>query len=145
MKIRLILASLLCAVTFASGLRAADEPKTPLGEQMEKINAANRKLGRGAVNDASKNEASLAAVAEMKAAFTEALKYDPKNTADLPAADRAKHVEGYKAEVKKVIAELDKLAAALKAGKNEEAATIYAAIGQMQKDDHKIYKAPVKK
>lgn len=149
MKIRILLATLLCALAAAPGLQAqepkaasadAKEPKTPLEEQMEKMNAAFRKLRGGAVADATKNEASIAAVADLKAAATEALKLEPKTKAEKPAADQAKFVSDYQAKMKEFIGEVDKLAAALRAGNNEEAAKIYATLGDLQKADHKEFR-----
>lgn len=149
MKIRILLATLLCALAAAPGIQAQEpkaapaaekEPKTALEEQMEKMNVAFRKLRGGAVADATKNEASLAAVADLKAAATAALKLEPKTKAEKPAADQAKFVSDYQAKMKEFIGELDKLTAALKAGNNEEAAKLYAAIGDLQKADHKEFR-----
>jgi soluble cytochrome b562 len=151
MKIRLLLATLLCALAAAPGIQAQEpkaapagekEPKTALEEQMEKMNVAFRKLRGGAVADATKNEASLAAVADIKSAATAALKLEPKTKAEKPAADQAKYVSDYQAKMKEFIGELDKLTAALKAGNNEEAAKLYAAIGDLQKADHKEFRKP---
>ena len=107
---------------------------------MEKMQAAFRKLGRGAVADATKNEASLAAIADLKTAATEAMKFEPKTAADKPAAERPAYVAQYQTKMKEFIAELDKLTALLKAGNNEEAAKLYAAIGDLQKQDHKEFR-----
>jgi soluble cytochrome b562 len=151
MKIRILLATLLCALAAAPGIQAQEpkampaagkekEPSTPLEEQMGKMNDAFKKLRGGAVADATKNEASLAAVADIKAAATAALKLEPKTKAEKPAADQAKFVSDYQAKMKEFIGEVDKLAAALKAGNNEEATKIFATIGDLQKADHKEFR-----
>jgi soluble cytochrome b562 len=147
MKIRILFSTLVFALATASSLQAADEPKTPLEEQMTKLQDASRKLGRGGANlaDATKNEASLAAVAEMKAAATEALKLKPKTVAAKPAADQGKSFTDYQEGMKKLIAELDKLSAALKAGKNDEAAKAFTAVTAIQKEGHKEFRAQPKK
>ncbi|MEO7414974.1 MAG: hypothetical protein ABIZ81_16655, partial [Opitutaceae bacterium] len=77
MKIRILVSTLLFAVAAASSIQAADEPKTPIEDQMEKMKGGFSKLGKGAVADATKNEASIAAVAQIKAAATEAMKFKP--------------------------------------------------------------------
>lgn len=153
MKNRILLATLLAAVAIVPAINAqetkaapaaekAKEPQTPLGEQMDKMNAALRKI-RSGVNDATKNDATIVAVGEMRTAAQAAMKLEPKNKAEKP--DAAKYVSEYQARMKEFLAELDKLEASLKAGNNTEAAATFAKIGDMQKASHKEFRAPAKK
>ncbi len=138
MKIRILFCLLTLGLTVAPGLRAQDAKKddqTELGAKMEKISGAFRKL-RGALPDATKNDDSLAQVAIIKENATAALKLKPAKLADVPAADQAKFVADYQAEMNKLLDSINQLEAALKAGKNDDAQKIYQQMGQIQKDGH---------
>lgn len=62
----------------------------------------------------------------------------------IPEADREKFVADYMAKMKDFLAEVQKLEIALQAGKNDEAATILARLGTMQKEGHREFR-PAKK
>jgi hypothetical protein len=147
MKNRLLIASTSIALAFAPLAQAeaakaapkGEEKHTELGDKMEKLNGAYRKLKRQ-VADASKNESSLALIATIKSAAEASLEFKPEITAEKPAADQAKFVESYKTEMKKMIELVGKLEAALKAGKNDEAAKMIADLDAQQKSSHKEFK-----
>lgn len=150
MKIRSLLALVICALAVVPGIQAQDaKPKaaapdheeTELGERMDKMNSAFRKL-RKQIADATKNQDSLAAVATLKAGAEESLKFEPAKKADLPAADQAKFVADFQAKMKATIEEIVKLEDALKANNNEEAGKILAKLGDMQKEGHKEFRRP---
>ena len=143
MKIRILLCSLALALTVSPALRAADGD-TELQGKMQKMSSAFRPL-RAQLADATKNDDSIAKVAAIKENATAALKLTPMKIADMPAADQAKATAAYQEELKKLIASLDKLTAALKAGKNDEAQTIYTEIGGIQKEGHTEFKKAGKK
>lgn len=165
MKIRTLFTSSVLALTLGSvafaqpapggggpgGAPANAAPKTPLEEQMGKINTANMALraGRGGaadVSDASKQAEAIKQVAVIKAAANEALKLVPKYTPPtvVTEADKAKFVSDYQATMKKFIAAVETLETALKAGKTpEEIAPLYAALGQIQSQEgHANFRAP---
>jgi len=147
MKNRLLLISTCIALAFAPLAQAeaakaapkGEEKHTELGEKMEKLNGAYRKLKRQ-IADATKNESSLALIATIKSAAEGSLAFKPEITAEKPAADQAKFVEAYKTEMKKMIELVGKLEAALKAGKNDEAAKLIADLDAQQKSSHKEFK-----
>ncbi len=151
MKIRILLLSLLCAAVTVPGVRAqdgkaksADKEETELGDKMDKMGGAFRKLKRQ-IADASKNEDSLKLVATIKESAAAALKLEPAMKADKPAADQAKFVAAYQAKMKEFNETVAKLEVALKAGKNDEAAKLVDAMGAAQKEGHKEFKRPDKK
>src|SRR4051812_31662234 len=127
MKLRLSLLTALIALGFILGVRAADEPDTELGKKMEKVSGAFRGLRRQ-ITDASKNADSLAKVATMKENLQAGLKLEPAKAADLPAGDQKKFVADYQADMKKMLALIDKLEAALKANNNDEASKLVSQI-----------------
>jgi soluble cytochrome b562 len=147
MKIRVLTVTLLCAFAALLGLQAQDqkkEPETELGKVMDKIRAANSRLNRQ-IDDATKNEDSLAQVKIIKEAGAAALKLDPVLKADKPAADQAKFVADYQKDMKAFLVNVDKLEAALKAGNNAEAKNMLATLKQNQKEGHTQYRKQAKK
>ncbi|MES1166505.1 MAG: cytochrome b562 [Pseudomonadota bacterium] len=144
MKIRTLLCLLTLGLAIVPGLRAEDQD-TELQGKMQKINGAFRKL-RTQVGDATKNDDSLAQVAIIKENATASLALKPMKLADIPEADQAKFIADYQAEMKKLIAAVGQLEDALKAGKNDDAKTIFASLGGIQKEGHTAFKkAPAKK
>jgi cytochrome c556 len=114
--------------------------ETELSKQMEKLNGAFRKLRRQSA-DATKNADSLEQVAILKKYGQEALKFEPYKATEVPADEKAKLIEGYKAKMNDFIAAVGKLEEAFKANNNEEAAKIVQELGAMQKEGHKEYKS----
>lgn len=144
MKIRVLLFSLLCALVAVSTTRAADQKadaddQTELGEHMEKIGGAFRRLGKQ-ISDASKNEDSLQLVNTIHEHALEAAKLQPAKTKDVPEADRTKFLADYNEQMKHFIADIERLQAALKDGKNDEAKTIAAAMKADMDDAHKEFR-----
>ncbi len=151
MKIPVLLLSLLCAVSALPAVHAADRPaagddddQTELGEHMEKMGRAFRKLGKE-VADSTKNEDSLQQVATIHTNAEAALKLQPEKTADLPEDQRAKFVAAYDDKMKSFIGDVEKLEAALKAGKNEEAAALVKTMKKDMDDGHKNFRKKKKK
>ncbi len=143
MKIRLVIASLVCALAAGPFLNAADA-ETELGKKMEKMGGAFRAVRRQ-ITDASKNADSLAKLATIKENAIASAKLEPAMKADKPAADQKKFVADYQAEMKKTIELIGKVEAALKANNNAEAEKLLAAVGDAQKAGHKQFKKADKK
>lgn len=122
----------------------SDEPETELTKHMDKMNGAFRKLRRQ-VADAAKNADSLEQVVILREHAAAAAKLAPAKAEKIPEADRAKFVADYRSRMSETVATIDKLAAALKAGQNEEAAKIIAEIGNQQRSGHKEYRVEKKK
>lgn len=146
MKPRLLLALLSLSLAAAPSLRALpqqpeQEKHTELGDKMEKMNKAWRKLRRQ-VADPAKNADSLALIATMKTALAGADKLRPDKETDLPEAARAKFQADFVAGMKKLATGFDRLEAALKANNNEEAEKIIKDLGDLQKDSHKTFRRP---
>jgi soluble cytochrome b562 len=127
-----------CAITVPA-FAAADED-TPLGKEMEKVSKALKAINRN-IADASAKDANLAKLAEAKAANLAALKYEPAKTKDVPAAEKAKFLSGYKAAMEQVGKDMDALKAALEGGKTEDAKALLEKLNNEKKEGHKKYKA----
>lgn len=146
MKIRLILASLVCASAVITGVQAQPkekEPKTPLAEKMDAIDGAQRAMNRALT--AGNAEEALKQATIIREAAEASAKLEPKNANVVPADQRAKFVADYQAAMKAFIADAQKLEVALKAGKIDEAKTINESLKQAKTDGHKQYKAAPKK
>lgn len=135
--------TLVCSLAFGTGAYAADK-ETELGAKMEKMGGAFRALRRQ-INDASKNEDSLAKLKTIRDMAEASMKLDPAMKADKPAGEQKKFVASYQADMKKFLAKVDATMAALKAGKNDEAAKLCGELGDLQKAGHKQYKKPDEK
>ncbi|MEY4939558.1 MAG: hypothetical protein RIQ93_1293 [Verrucomicrobiota bacterium] len=145
MKIRLIAFTIICAFVAALGLQAQDkEPETELGKKMEKMSGAFRRLSRQ-IKDPSKNEDSLKQIAIIRENSEASAKLEPDLKKEIPAAKQAKFVEDYRAKMKSFLADLGKLEAAIKAGKNAEAESLLATVKQGQKEGHTDFKKDKKK
>ncbi len=144
MKIRILLLSLICAVGVPAALHAADKEETELGNHMDKMNGAMRKLKKQ-VGDAAQNASSLELVATIKKEGAASVKLEPAKKAEIPAGDQAKFVADYQKQMKDFNAKVEALEAALKANNNTEAAKIVDEMGAAQKQGHKAFKKQDKK
>ncbi len=153
MKLKFLLAALVFTAAALPPARAADappsapapaasakKPETELEGRMKKIGGAFRKLRRQA-SDPAKNADSLEQVGIMHENAEAATKLTPAKASTIPEADRAKWVSDYQAKMKEMVGELDKLAAAFKENRNEDAVKIVQSLGAMQKEGHSEYRA----
>ena len=147
MKITLRLLALLLAFPGPIApltLRAEDKPHagsegSDLEDSMSTMNGAFKKLRRQ-VADPAQNEASLALVAKLRKACVEASLLMPEKISHLPAKDQAAAKASYTDKMKELIATVDELSAALKAGKNSEAASVIKDLGLQEEAGHKEFK-----
>ena len=161
MKIRLVLSSVALAIAAAPLVWAQDsmapapdqsqatpaapkkEKKTELEIRMDKIGKAFRKLKKQ-IADPAQNESSLALVAIMEEGARDTLELTPAKAADLPEDQRAKFVDDFHSGIKDLQAGFAKLEAALKAGRNQDAAAIVKDLGALETKDHKVFRRPEK-
>jgi soluble cytochrome b562 len=143
MKIRILFLPLICILAATLGVQAQDKgakaTETELETKMDEINAAYRKLNRQ-ISDATKNADSLKQVGIIKQNAAASAKLEPVKKKEVPAADQAKFVADYQAKMKSFMADVDKLEAALKAGKNEDAAAALKTLKQDQDEGHKQFR-----
>jgi molecular chaperone GrpE (heat shock protein) len=137
----------LCLIALVVSLAApavikADEgghEDTPLGAAMEKMNSPFRKLRRQAA-DPAQNEASLALVEKLAKATKEAAALLPEKISKLPADKQEAAKASYSEKMKELLATIDELGAALKAGKNEDAVKIIEKLRSQQEDGHREFR-----
>ena len=144
MKLRLPHLALLMlfvapAMTRADEAGQKGEQSSELGDSMEKMNGAFRKLRRQ-VTDPAQNESSLALVAKMRSTVVESAKYLPDKISKLPAEAQAEAKASYADKMKELLATTDELAEALKAGKNEQAVKIIEELHLQEEAGHKAFR-----
>jgi soluble cytochrome b562 len=131
------------ATATAAPAAAPEEKKTELEKRMDRMGKAFRKL-RKQVADPSQNASSLELLSTMEAAAKEAIDLTPAKADDVPADQRAKFIEDFKAGIKGMQDEFAKLRDALSAGKNDDAVKIVAEMFNLEKKDHKEFRRPEK-
>ena len=131
--------TLLAAFAITVPAIAGDED-TPLGKEMEKISKALKSVNRD-IADASKKADNVKKVADAKVACAAASKFEPAKTKEVPAAEKAKFLEGFNASMQEMGKELDALKAAVEAGKTDEAKSLIEKLNAGKKEAHKKYKA----
>ncbi len=142
-KLRVLLVTLVCALSFGTGVQAA-EPETEMGKQMDKMSGAFRALRRQAP-DATKNADSLEKIKVIREMALASAKQEPAMKAEIPADKQAQFVEKFRKDMKDFLALVDKAEAAFKANKNEEAVKILGSMADAQKAGHKEFKKKDKK
>jgi soluble cytochrome b562 len=141
---RLLLAVLVCSLPAGAGLRAEEpevkqEELTELGEQMELMSSAFRRLRRQAAEPAY-NESSVELVAVIRTAATAAKALVPAKAAELPETERAPFIAAYRARMDEMIDQLNELLAALRAGENPAAVRQVDALAALQKTGHREFR-----
>ena len=140
MKIRLFLFALVSALALApAGLRAADDDQTELGAKMEKIGGAWRRV-KAQISDSSKNADTLTKLTAIKENMQAAMKLEPETAKEKSGADKEKFLANFHARLKDEIDRVDKITAAVKAGKNDEAAKLVGVVDKDYKEQHKTFK-----
>lgn len=142
MELRLRHLGALCALAFTLSQPAFGQDnaeKTPLGKKMSAMNTAFKAIGRQ-IDDPSKNASTLEQLTIVETNAKAAIAMEPEKKTQIPAGDQAKFVADYKEGMKQFLVTVDKMRAALKAGKNAEAATILDTMKDQQRDSHKEFR-----
>ncbi len=116
-----------------------EEEKTPLGKKMTAINTAFKAVGRQ-IDDPTKNADTMEQLNIIETNAKAALTLEPAKKEKVPAADQAKFMADYKAGMNKFIESVGKMRAALKAGKNADAAAWVDSLKTLQRDSHKDFR-----
>lgn len=144
MNNRLIILVLACGLLAEANLRAEEpevksEELTALGEQMEQMSSAFRRLRRQAAEPAY-NESSIELVATMQQAAEAALNLIPEKAEEVPEAERARFVSAYQERLKELITALGELEAHFQAADNPAAVRLIAQLADLQKASHQEFR-----
>ena len=139
-RIRQLGTALILALSVAGTAQAQqDEPKTPLGKKMAAMNTAFKAVGRQ-IEDPSKNASTLEQIAIIENSAKASLTMEPEKKEKIPAGEQAKFVSDYQAEMKQLLTIVEKLKAAVKAGKNAEAVKIVDDMKAAQREGHREFR-----
>lgn len=131
-------------VRAAEGGAAAEKaPHSPLEEQMETMGGSMRRLGR-VVADPAKSAEALELLGKFRAAAVSARTHTPALAAEKPEAERAAFVAAYQKGIDQLVAKLDEIDAALKAGDAANAKKLFDELRGLQRSGHKEFKKPEK-
>ena len=136
-------ASLLIAPFLALSIPChaeADGPKTPLAQQMGGIAKDFRTL-RKIVSNPAQKEAALQLVKDMEDHATKAKDLDPAKTKTIPPADKDQFLSDYRKQIDGLLADFQKLEAAVSDGKTADATALLDKIGADKRDGHKKFNA----
>ena len=138
-RIRQLGALCVLALSLSQVASGQQDEKTPLAKKMSAINTAFKAVGRQ-IDDAAQNAATLEQLTVIETNAKAALALEPEKKGQVPAAEQAKFVADYQAGIKQFLVTVDKMRAAIKAGKNTEAVTILDAMKDQQKEGHKEFR-----
>ena len=143
MKTTLSAASLLIAALLAAPIpcRAQDDrPKTPLAQQMTGISKDFRSL-RKIVGDPAQKSAALQLVKDMEDRAAKAKGFEPAKTKGIQPADRAQFVADFRKQIDGLIADFQKLEAAVNEGKTADATALLDKLQADKRAGHKKFNA----
>lgn len=145
----LALAAAVCAgaVTFSRPVVAQEKEEsasqvvdldTELAKQMEVMDEAMKKLRR-TLRKPDSNKESLEWIDKLEKASTKSKELIPAKLAKMPEAERAKVVEAYKKDMDAFLKGVAEMKAAVKAGSNDKAQTVYKTLKKHEDEGHEKY------
>ena len=117
------------------------ELDTELNKIMHTIEDNMRAL-RNPIKDMTKNAESLVTVGKIRDAFVAAAKEKPDFLKAQPEDKKAQFLKDYDEQMKKALASVDKLVAALKANNPDDIAKYYKEVADYEDPSHKEFQAP---
>ena len=139
MKIKALL-TILTTLTLGFNAATAADDDTPLAKNMSAMNKSLRMLKRQ-LTDATKKDENVAMVGKIKASLDEAVKLEPKKTKDVPEAEKTAYLEKYKKQITDLKKTFEDIETALKAGKLDEAKTLFDKLAEQKEKGHKDFGA----
>jgi soluble cytochrome b562 len=120
------------------GAKEVKELDTPLAKQMEIMEDGMKKLRR-TLRKAESNKESLELIEKVEKAAKASKDLVPAKAERIPAAERAKFVEGYKKDMEATIKTIGEMKAAVQEGKNDKAQELYKTIKTQEDKGHEKY------
>lgn len=139
MKFKTFLTLLTTAAISMSAAFAAEDD-TALMKEMKIVNKNLRTLKRQ-VADASKKDDNLALIATIKKSLDASLKLEPKQTKEIPEAEKAAYLAKYKEQMTALGKTFDEVETAVKDGKTDEAKKAFEKLSEQKEKGHKDFGA----
>ena len=135
----LLVCSLLAALP-ATGVFTAEAvaDDTELATQMEEMQAQLKKL-RKTVKDPAQNKESLEILAKFQQATLASKSQTPAKAKNVPEAERAKFLAGYRKEMAMLLQHLLQIEVAIVDGDNAKAEELFKGLKQIEDDGHEKY------
>ena len=116
----------------------AEEDVPAIVKNMRDVNKGFRTLRRQ-IDDTDQKDANLKLIAQIRAALVASRQEEPLKTPELPASERGAFLKGYQELMDSVLAEMDKLKAAVSAGNSAEAKGLLRQINELKNQGHEKY------
>lgn len=130
----------LLFVAFSPAQAEPERPKTPLGEQMSAMATGLRKLRRESTDPAQK-ETALVHLAAIRENAAKAKTFEPAKTETIPTKEREKFVADYQAQIDELLAQFQKLEAAIRDGNTAEINTLFDGLQSFKRKSHERFNA----
>ena len=133
----LLAAALLISTPIASR-GEKEKPKTPLGEQMEKISKNLKALGKQAGDD-TQRASSMERIATVIEAARKARTLVPAKAQKIPEGERPEFISAFQKKLDELIARFEKVESAIRDGKTAEAQTLLRELKQIKREGHEKF------
>lgn len=134
-----ILAIALCFGFAGAPARAEQKgPDSELAQKM-KLMGKNLKQLKPQIADATKQQSSVDLLETVKKIATEAKGLTPTKAKDVPDADRAKFISEFQSQIDKLIDAVGKIEDAVKAGKYDDAKTLFGDLQMIKREGHEKF------
>jgi soluble cytochrome b562 len=134
----LVLMSGVLAVVPSTTRYAFAAEDTELAKQMEVMDDDLKKL-RKSVKEATQNKETLETITKLQAATVASKGLTPAKAAQVPEADRAKFVTGYRKDMITLLKHLGDIEIAVLDGDNAKAEELFKGMKKMEDDGHEKY------
>jgi soluble cytochrome b562 len=135
-------AAVLIATILGGSARALadddDDAKTALAKQMQQMSNDFRSV-RKIIGNAARKQDAIGFIEDMEDCATSAKALAPKSAGSVPAADRPKYLADYKKQMDGLIADIQKLDDAVKAGKTADATAMLDTLQSDKRAGHKKF------
>lgn len=129
----------LAALSFCfAGATTHGEPESELARKMKSM-GKNLKQLKQQIADATKQQASVALLETVKKIAEEAKSLTPAKAKKVAGADRAKFISGFQAQIDKLIRALGAIEDAVKAGKYDDAKTLFGDLQMIKREGHEKF------
>ena len=134
-------ASLILAITLvtSSQFLRAEEGNSSLEHQMKILAKGTRQLSQQ-VNDPAQQQSSVGLIEDLKKAAQDSKSIDPRMAETVPAADKAKFLADYRAQMDKLSDAFTKIEEAVKADQYAEAKSLLASVNSIKREGHEKFK-----
>lgn len=135
-----ILVATALSFCFASATARAEHkgPDSELARKM-KLMGKNLKELKPQIADATKQQASVDLLETVKKIATEAKNLTPTKAKNTPEADRTKFISEFQSQIDKLIEALGKIEDAVKAGKYDDAKTLFGDLQMIKRSGHEKF------